>query len=62
MTRLASLILAFALGGCQLYAGGGTMVSDGRSTTVRASEIEASPGRVRTRAIEVGVKPDGGGY
>ena len=40
MTRLAPLLLALLLAGCQVYTGGGTLVSDGRTTTVRTSEAE----------------------
>lgn len=40
MPRLA-LLLTLILSGCQVYAGGGTLVSDGRTTTVRTSEVEA---------------------
>jgi hypothetical protein len=35
-------LLAILLAGCQVYAGGGTLLSDGRTTTVRTSEVEAS--------------------
>ncbi len=40
MKPLAAVCLTFLLAGCQVYAGGGTLVSDGRTTTVRTSEAE----------------------
>ncbi len=40
MTRIAILLVPLLLAGCQVYAGGGTLVSDGRTTTVRTSETE----------------------
>jgi hypothetical protein len=40
MIRVAILLAPLLLGGCQVYAGGGTLVSDGRTTTVRTSETE----------------------
>jgi hypothetical protein len=40
MIRMAPLLIALVLAGCQLYASGGTLVSDGRTTTVRTSETE----------------------
>lgn len=54
MTRLAPLALILLLAGCQVYAGGGTLVSDGRTTVVRESSIEAGPETgARARSIEV---------
>jgi hypothetical protein len=41
MTKLLPLLLFLGLAGCQVYAGGGTLVSDGRTTMVRSSEVEA---------------------
>jgi hypothetical protein len=41
MRRFAPLIVVLLLAGCQVYAGGGTLVSDGRTTVVRSSEVEA---------------------
>jgi hypothetical protein len=41
MTRLSALFVVLALAGCQVYAGGGTLISDGRTTTVRTAEAEA---------------------
>ncbi len=40
MTRIAILLVPLLLAGCQVYAGGGTLVSDGRTTTVRTGEAE----------------------
>ena len=40
MIRLAVLLVPVLLAGCQVYAGGGTLVSDGRTTEVRTSEAE----------------------
>ncbi len=40
MIRIAVLLVPVLLSGCQVYAGGGTLVSDGRTTTVRTSETE----------------------
>jgi hypothetical protein len=57
MIRLAPLLLTLLLAGCQVYAGGGTLVSDGRTTTVRTSEVEAGtetgPRARRTRTVIV---------
>jgi hypothetical protein len=59
----ATLLLSLFLAGCQVYAGGGTLVSDGRTTTVRTGEIDAGTGQgVRTRTTETVVQPGGGGY
>jgi hypothetical protein len=41
MSKLFPLLLFLGLAGCQVYAGGGTLVSDGRTTTVRTGEVEA---------------------
>jgi len=52
------LLLALMLAGCQVYAGGGTLVSDGNTTTVRQGEIAADPARgLRTRSTEIVVRP-----
>jgi hypothetical protein len=40
-------VLTVLLASCQVYAGGGTLVSDGRTTTVRTSEVEARQTIVR---------------
>lgn len=63
MTRLAPIALAMLLAGCQVYAGGGTLVSDGRTTTVRTAEVDAGTEQgVRTRRTETVVQPASGGY
>jgi hypothetical protein len=41
MKPLLVPMLTLLLASCQVYAGGGTLVSDGRTTTVRTSEVEA---------------------
>ncbi len=41
MKPLLIPILTLLLASCQVYAGGGSLVSDGRTTTVRTSEVEA---------------------
>jgi hypothetical protein len=41
MPKFAALFALCLLAGCQVYAGGGTLVSDGRTTTVRTGEVEA---------------------
>jgi hypothetical protein len=57
MTRLLPLLATLALAGCQVYAGGGTVVSDGRSTTVRTNEVSAGTGQgVRARTTETVVR------
>jgi hypothetical protein len=56
MKSLLIPILALLLASCQVYAGGGTLVSDGRTTTVRTSEVEAGtdrPPQVRSRRVVV---------
>ena len=45
MKHVIAPLLALLLAGCQLYAGSGTLVSDGRTTTIRSSSVEASPER-----------------
>jgi hypothetical protein len=55
MIRIA-LLLAVLLAGCHVYAGGGTLVSDGRTTTVRTSEVEAGTEtgpRARSRRVVI---------
>ncbi len=53
MIRVAALLLPVLLAGCQVYAGGGTLVSDGRTTTVRTSETEVGTETgARTRSTE----------
>ena len=50
-SRIAILLVPMLLAGCQVYAGGGTLVSDGRTTTVRTGEAEVGAGTgVRTRS------------
>jgi hypothetical protein len=41
MQHFVPLLLTALIAGCQVYAGGGTLVSDGRTTTVRTAETEA---------------------
>jgi hypothetical protein len=56
MIRVAPLLLVLLLAGCQVYAGGGTLVSDGRTTTVRTSEVEAGTEtgpRARSRRVVI---------
>ncbi len=43
MTRIAILLVPLLLAGCQVYAGGGTLVSDGRTTTVRTARPRSAP-------------------
>lgn len=63
MRAPAIVCLALLLAGCQVYAGGGTLVSDGRAAIVRTGEIDARTGQgVRTRTTETIVQPSGGGY
>jgi hypothetical protein len=38
-------LIALLLASCQVYAGGGTLVSDGRTTTIRTTEAEAGTER-----------------
>ena len=54
------LLLTLLLTGCQVYAGGGTLVSDGRTTTVRTGEVEAGsdrPPQARARQIVLREEP-----
>ncbi len=58
-----ALVLAatLLLAACQVYAGGGTLVSDGRTTTVRQNSIEAGTQTgVRSRSSQVVVQPRAG--
>jgi hypothetical protein len=60
MKPLLIPILTFFLASCQVYAGGGTFVSDGRTTTVRTSEVEAGTEtgpRARSRQTIVREEP-----
>ena len=60
MKKFALLIVTLLLSGCQVYAGGGTLVSDGRTTTVRSGEVEAGtdrPPQARSRQIVVREEP-----
>ncbi len=53
MTRITILLFPILLSGCQVYAGGGTLVSDGRTTTVRTSEAEVGTETgARTRSTQ----------
>jgi hypothetical protein len=45
MKALVVPFLVLLLAGCSVYAGGGTLVSDGERTTIRSGSIEASPER-----------------
>jgi hypothetical protein len=38
-------LLALMLGGCAVYAGGGTLVSDGRTTTVNEGSVGVDTAR-----------------
>ncbi len=60
MKTLLIPILTLLLASCQVYAGGGTLVSDGRTTTVRTSEVEAGTEagpRARSRRTIVREEP-----
>jgi hypothetical protein len=60
MKPLLVPILTLLLASCQVYAGGGTFVSDGRTTTVRTSEVEAGTEtgpRARSRQTIVREEP-----
>jgi hypothetical protein len=50
MLRVIPVLITVMLAGCQVYAGGGTLVSDGRTTTVRTSETDVGTETgIRTR-------------
>lgn len=52
-------LLALLLAGCQVYAGGGTLVSDGRTTTVRTGEAEVGTATgARTRATRTVIEEE----
>jgi hypothetical protein len=56
------LAVTLLLTACQVYAGGGTLVSDGRTTTVRQNSIEAGTQTgVRSSSSEVVIEPRSGG-
>ena len=62
MKSIIGLLLPLLLAACQAAAVGGSIVSDGRTTTVRQGSIEAGTQTgVRSRSSETVIEPSSGG-
>jgi hypothetical protein len=62
MKSALALTLTLLLAACQAGAYGGSIVSDGRTTTVRQGSIEAGTQTgVRSRSSETVIEPSSGG-